>query len=180
MNFQQKLRKEIIEVLVTTLYFVLWFGVLMSLKTLYLSEYHIEVRGFSLALVGALIVAKVVLLMEHVTLGQWIRNHAVALEILLRTVLCTIGVALALLLERGFEARHEHGGFWNSVVWVFQHRDGRHVWADSIGVGAALLAYNTLRAIRRHLGEGRLHRVFLSPPASEPSAHAPSDLTRTP
>jgi hypothetical protein len=167
MSLRQKLNREIWEFFVTTLYFALCFGVLVLLKRLYLSEYQIQVPGVSLALVSALIVAKVVLLMEHVTLGQWVRKHAVGLDVILRTILYTIGVAVALLLERGFEARHEHGGFRAGVAWVFQHREMHHVWADTIAVGAALLAFNALSAVRRHLGEGRLHRLFLAPPAQE-------------
>ena len=164
MSFREKLAHEVRVVVVTTAYFAAWFGVLMALKQLYLADYQIQFRGLSLALVSALIVAKVVLVLEHVTLGQWVRQHAVAVDVLLRTLLYTLGVAVMLLLERGFEARHEHGGFDAGVVWVFQHRDMHRVWADTIGVGCAMLCFNALTAVRRHLGEGQLHRVFLSPP----------------
>jgi hypothetical protein len=164
MSFRQKLVREIRMVFVATLYFAVWFGVLMALKRLYLADYHIKSRGLSLALLGALVVAKVVLLMEHVTLGQWVRNHAVAVDVLLRTLLCGVGVFVVVLLEKGIEGRHEHGGFAASVAWVFQHRDMNHVWADTIAVTSALLGFNALGALRRHLGEGRLHRLFLSPP----------------
>ncbi len=173
MSFRQKLAHEFRVVVVTTLYFALWFGALVALKRLLLADYQIQFRGLSLALVSALIVAKVVLLLEHVTLGQWVRNHAVAVDVILRTLLYTVGVAAVLLLERGFEARHEHGGFGGGVAWVFQHRDMNHVWADAIAVGCALLGFNTLSAIRRHLGEGQLHRVFLSPPVERSKAQEP-------
>jgi hypothetical protein len=164
MSFRQKLVKEFRVVVVTTVYFAVWFGLLVLLKRLYLADYQIQFRGLSLALVGALVVAKVVLLMEHVSLGEWIRNHAVAVDVILRTFLEALGVAVVLLLERGFEARQEHGGFVPGVTWVFQHRDMHHVWADTIGVSGALLGFNFVSAIRQHLGEGRLHRLFLSPP----------------
>jgi hypothetical protein len=171
MSFRQKLAHELRVVAVTTLYFAVWFGVLVTLKRLLLADYQIQFRGLSLALVSALIVAKVVLLLEHVTLGQWIRQHAVAVDVLLRTLLYTFGVAVVLLLERGFEARHEHGGFGAGVAWIFQHRDMHRVWADTLAVGCALLVFNAVSAVRRHLGEGRLHRVFLSPPVEGSKAH---------
>ncbi len=167
MSFRQKLGKEIVAVLLTTLYFAVCFGILVLLKRLYLFEYHIKFRGLSLALLGALIVAKVVLLMEHVTLGQWIRKHALVVEVVLRTILYTIGVAVALFLERGFEVRHEHGGFLAGVAWVFQHREMHHVWADTIAVGASLLIFNTVTAVHHNLGHGRLHRLLLTPPAEK-------------
>jgi hypothetical protein len=166
-RFRQKLWKEVREVGLTTLYFAACFGVVVLLKRLYLAEYHIQFRGMSVALISALLVGKVVLLLEHVTLGQWVRKHAVVLDVVLRTLLYTFGVLVALWLERGFEARHEHGGFGAALVWVFQHRDMHRIWADTIAVGAALLAFNVLRAVRHHLGEGQMHRVFMSPPHAE-------------
>jgi hypothetical protein len=167
MSLRHKLVKEFRVVAVTTFYFAICFGLLVLLKRLYLAEYQIRFRGLSLALLSALLVGEVVLLLEHVTLGQWVRNHAVAIDVVLRTLLYTFGVLVVLVLERGFEVRHEHGGFAAGIVWVFQHRDMHHVWADSIAVGAALLAFNALSAVRRHLGEGRLHRLFLEPPVDE-------------
>jgi hypothetical protein len=177
MSFRQKAGKEMREVAVLTLCFFIWFGVLILLRRLYLAEYEIQFRGLSLALVGALVVAKVVLVLEHVPLGQWVRQHAAAIDVILRTLLYTLGVFVAILLERGFEARHEHGGFGAAVVWVFQHRDFHHVWADALGVGCALLAFNVLAVVRRHLGEGRLHRLFLSPLPGELRAEADSGRT---
>src|SRR5215831_15502769 len=102
MSLRQKLGKEIREVTMVTLGFFIWFGVLILLKRLYLAEYQIRFRGLSLALLGALVVAKVVLVMEHVPLGQWVRQHAAGVDVILRTLLYTLGVFVVLLLERGF------------------------------------------------------------------------------
>jgi len=176
-RWHHKLVEEIRAVVIATLYFAVCFGVLMVLKRLYLADYEIKFHGFSLALVGALIVAKVVLLMEHVSPGQWVRRHAVAVGVILRTSVQTLGVAIALLLERGFEARNEHGGFVSGVTWVLQHRDVHRVWADTIGVGCALFGFNVLSALQRHLGEGQLSRLFLSRPSGnserKPAAGSP-------
>jgi hypothetical protein len=69
MNLRQKLKDEIRAVAVATLYFAAWIGVLVLLKTILLAEDRIEFHGWSLALVGALVLAKVVLVLEHVPLG---------------------------------------------------------------------------------------------------------------
>src|SRR5689334_16442722 len=87
MSFTQKVKKEMIEVGITTLCFFVWFGVLVLLKRLYLAEYEIKFKGLSLAFVGALVVAKVVVVMEHFSLGQWIRSHPAFIDVLLRTLL---------------------------------------------------------------------------------------------
>src|SRR5215471_10733365 len=167
MSIRNKVVEELRAVLVTTFYFAVCFGLLVLLKRLYLAEYEIEFAGLSLALVGALIAAKVVLVMEHVSLGQWVRNHAALVEVLLRTLLYSIGAFAVLLLEKGFEARHEHGGFVAGVTWVFQNREVHQVWADTIGVGCAMLLFNSMSVMQRQLGKGYLRRLFLSRPQGD-------------
>jgi hypothetical protein len=167
MAFKEKLVEETRAILKTTLYFAVCFGVLMSLKRLYLEDYEIQFRGLSLALLGAVVVAKVVLVMEYVPLGTWLKSHPAILEVFLRTVLYSIGVFAVLLLERGFEARHEHGGFVPGVIWVIQHRDMHRVWADTLGVGCALFGFNALTVVQKNLGEQKLHQLFLSVPGNK-------------
>ena len=163
MSLAQRLGHEIKVVGLTTLYFALWLGMLILLKKLILSEYQIEFYGLSMALIGALIVAKVVLVMEHIPLGAWLRQQAAWQDVILRTALYGLGVLVVLLLEKAFEARHEYGGFGPALTGVFQHADIPHVWASAIGVTAALLVFNVLSVIRRHLGAGGLLRLLLSP-----------------
>ena len=149
------------------LYFAVWIGVLALLKTLILVEYRIEFHGLSLVLVGALVLAKVVLVLEHVPMGAWIRTRPALLDVVLRTVLYAFGVFVVLLLEKTLEGRHEHGGFVPALLWVFQSVDGYHVWANGICLSGALLGYNVLSVLRRYLGKGALFRLFLKPLPNE-------------
>jgi len=160
-------KREVEVVALTTLYFATWFGALVVVKKLILDEYHIEFRGLSIALLGALVIAKVVLVLEHVPLGQWVERHAAALDVVLRTLLYSLGVAVVLLLEKAFESRHEAGGFAAAALSVFEHRDIPHVWANTICISGALLVFNALAVLRPHLG-GKLIPVYLKPPPREP------------
>jgi len=162
-TLQQKLKDEIKAVAVTTLYFATWLGCLVLLKKFILAEYQIAFHGLSVALIGALVLAKVVLVLEHVSLGTWVRTHTALIDVVLRTVLYAFGVFVVLVLERAFEGRHEYGGFGSSMMALFRHAQDHHVWANTICLTSALLGYNVLSVIRRHLGEGGLIRLFLSP-----------------
>ena len=73
MSITQKLKHEIVIVISLTFYFACWFGALVLLKYLLLSEYQIAFTGLSVALIGALVLAKVVL--EHVPLGAWVQTR---------------------------------------------------------------------------------------------------------
>src|SRR5262245_56064771 len=167
MSLKQKMAEELKAVVLTTLYFAIWFGALVTLKRLILADYQIAFRGWSLALMGALVVAKVVLILEHVSLGQWLRSHPAVFDVIVRTLVYTVGVFIALLLEKAFEARHEYGGFGQALLHVFEHRDMPHVWANTICVGFALLVFNALSILRRHIGREQLIGLFLAPPPQE-------------
>jgi hypothetical protein len=164
MNLRHKAIDEIKAVLLTTLYFAVWFGILMALKRLILAEYQIGFVGFSAALIGALVVAKVVLILEHVSLGPWVREQPAIVDVLLRTLLYAVGVFLVLVLEKAFEVRHEFGGVASALSNIFHHRDMPHVWANTIAVSSALLGFNALTILRRRLGNEEFTALFLSPP----------------
>ena len=178
MSLRQKLKNETRAVALATLYFATWIGVLVVLKELVLAEYRIEFHGLSLVIIGALVLAKVVLVLEHVPLGAWIRTKPALLDVILRTALYAFGVLVVLLLEKAFEGRNEHGGFGPSLISVLQHAEVHHIWANAICLSGALLGYNALSVVRRHLGEGGLIRLFLSPVPEESRATQPEALTR--
>lgn len=167
-NMNKKLTDELQALAIAMLYFAAWIGMLVLLKKLVLAEYSIEFRDWSIALLGALILTKVVLVLEHIPLGWWVRKQPAVVDVIVRTALYGVGVLAVLLLEKAFDGRHEHGGFVPSLMSVFQHADIYHVWANLICLSGALLGYNLLSVIRQQLGGRELIRAFLSPLAKEP------------
>ena len=163
MSFRQKLIHELEELTVIWLYFVVWMGVFIALKKLILSEYHIAFNGLSAALVGGLILAKVVLIFRNIPLNRWTRERPAWVDTVLRTVLYGGGVVVVLLLEKAFEGRHEYGGFTASLKSLFQHADIDHVWANAICITGALLVYNAFSTVGRQLGDGALAGAFSEP-----------------
>lgn len=168
MGIKEKLKHELKAVGLAMLYFVCWIAVLILLKQLVLAEYEIAFHGLSLAVIGALILAKVVLVLEHVSLGEWIRSQPAWVDVILRTALYAVGLIVVLLLEKGFEARHEYGGFIPALAAMFQSANAHHVLANAISLSGALLGYNVLNVLRRNLGEGALLKMFLAPLPLEP------------
>lgn len=169
MGASEKLVHELEELTIAGLYFGSWLGMLVILKKLVLSEYNIEFVGLSAALIGTLVLAKVVLILEHVPLGKWTLHRPAWVDVVVRTGLYSFGVLVVLLLEKGFEGRHEHGGFVASLTALFHNADLNHVLANTICLSGALLGYNALSVVRRSIGERGFIRLF-STPLSEISA----------
>jgi hypothetical protein len=163
MAWQQKLKDEIKALGIAGTYFGCWIAAMLLIKFLILAEYRIDFAGWSAILVGALILSKVVLILEHVSLGTWVRTQPAWADVILRTVLYSVGAAVVLILEKGFEGRHEYGGFGPAVQQLFQQTDVHHVWVNIVCLSGALMGYNALSVVRRHLGAGGLARLFSIP-----------------
>ncbi len=162
-GFMARLAAELKALGLMMLYFACWLVPLIIVKNLLLEEYQVPITRLSVAVVGALVLSKVVLVLEHVSLGDWVANRPAWVDVILRTLLYGVGVAIVLLLEKAFEGRHEHGGFWPSLGAVLEHRDINHVWINLICISAALFSFNVLAVLSRHFGEGGLLQLFGKP-----------------
>jgi hypothetical protein len=130
-----------------------WIGVLVALKGLVLAEYRIEFHGLSVALVGALVLAKVALVLE---LGASIRTRPALVDVVLRTALYAVGVLVGLVLEKAARGAARAWRSRSALMAVFQHAEVHHVWVNTIRLSGVLLGYNVMSVIRRHIGEGEL------------------------
>lgn len=166
-----RLKHELKALAVAALYFGCWIGALLMIKSLVLAEYKIAFSGWTKAIVGALILSKVVLVLEHVSLGKWEKHQPGWAHVMIRSGLYSFGVLIVLLLERGFEGRHAHGGFSEAIAAGIHGADAAHVWANTVCVGGALLGYNFLCVLRRNLGEGALLRMLSKPLPLVTSSH---------
>jgi len=176
MSIRQKLKEELWSLLEATLYFGFWIFSLLLVKILILEEYRITFNDWSAALIGVLVLAKVVLILEHVSLGAWVRRQPVWIDVLLRTSLYVAGVFVVMILEKAFEGRHEHGGFGNALVGILEHADMPHIWVNTICMTGALLGYNILTVIRSHFGAGGLVKLFLVPLVGETHTSDANDM----
>ena len=86
-SFKQKLKDEIKDFGIAALYFGCWIGALLLLKSLILAEYQIAFHRWSAAVVGALVLFKVVLVLEHASLGARVRARPAWVDVVLRTVI---------------------------------------------------------------------------------------------
>lgn len=152
--------EEVKSLAIVTLYFAICFLVVMLLKQLLLAEYGIRFSGLTTAIVVALVTAKVVVVLRKVPLSRIYEGQPAIVDVIARTLLYTFATLLALLLERAFEGRAEHGGFLNSLTTVFEHRETSRVWATTLCVGLAFAGYHAFGVFYNALGPQEVRRLF--------------------
>jgi hypothetical protein len=163
MSFKEKVKHEIKEVGIVTLYFLVCFAIILLLKKLFLAEYEIEFNALSAAVIGALVIGKVVVILDKTAIGnRFGQSHAGYIDVLYRSLVYTFFVALVVFAEKVFHASHEAEGFIPAVRHALEKTDINHLWATVIGVFLSFIGYNVLNTISHHLGEGELVRLFFS------------------
>ncbi len=162
MSITERIRHEIREIGLVTLHFLVCFLLFLSLKKLLLAEYEIEIAVLGTAVVGALVVAKVVVLLEKTSFGDRFRSVLPFFHVLWRSGCYTAAVFVVTLAESAFDVYREgtEPGALLGVLWA--GRDFAHFLAMNLGVGLAFLIYNCFSEIDRHLGEGGLRRLFFT------------------
>ena len=160
MSVLKKILKEIRVVLRTATYFAVVFILIMIMKKLDLEDYNIEFKGLSQAIIGALIMSKVIILMDLIKPGKWVERQPPIVDVVLRTLLYTVAVAIVIILEKAFERRHEPGNFTDAIKYIFSHRDIYHVWSTVLGVSGSLFVYMAFSIVQRMLGKNGLMKLF--------------------
>ncbi len=158
----KKVLHEIIVIARTTSYFAFFFIFMIIMKKLTLKDYDIEFTGLSQALIGALIMAKVILLMQMISLGSWVQDQPPIVDTILRTLLYSVGVLVVVLLEKAFEARHNAEGFSNAIAYVLDRRDVYHVWANTLGASVSIFFFNVFAVVQRLLGKNGTYKLFFT------------------
>lgn len=160
MSFAQKLKKEIIEILLVTAYFLLCFGVLILIKKLTLAQVEIEFKGFSAALIGALVMSKVVILLDKTPLGKIYIRQALYKNVLFKSIIYTLVLTFVLFMENLIHTLLEGDTFIEAIKTIFKHRDPMQFRLILIASFFSLGSYNIIIAIRDSMDKGELIRLF--------------------
>ena len=148
-----------------TLYFLCCFLFVPVLKKLFLAQYDIAFYGVSAAVVGALIVGKVVVVLENTRAGtRFETNHPVVVSVLYKTLVYSAVVLLVVAAEKVFHAYRESHALGTAVAEVWHGRDRNRILATVLCVGLAFTAYNLFSAINRRLADGKLAAWLLGKP----------------
>jgi hypothetical protein len=152
------LKREMVEVGLVTLYFLGCFLVAVALTKLVLAEHRIEFRGLTEAVITALVLAKVVVVMDKTRAGTHFdaRVPVAAYKSLLYFA-ATFGVLFA---EKVLRAYREHDALGTAFIAVWTQRDREVILMKSLCIWLALVGYHLYAGVDRRLGKGILWRVM--------------------
>ena len=158
-GWKQRIRHELFEYWMTVLYLALYFGAFTMYRRLILAEYQISYMNYGMALIEALVLAKVILLGDLLRLGRGLENWPLIIPTLFRAIKFTIWVGVFTILEHtirgGLRGEGLAGGFGN-----FISKGKYELLASSLVVFFTFIPFFAFRELNRLLGKGRIWEAF--------------------
>lgn len=165
-TIKQRAFHEAKEGLILTLYLWAVFGLLLLHKSMILAEHHIDFAYHGLAFINALALAKVMLLVRHLNVGDQLKNAPLIYPTVLKSAFFTAVLACFKILEDALFGFFRHKSFQESIAEL-----GGGTWKGVLTlvllVFAMLIPFVGYGELGRVMGEGKLEMLFFNPRPSE-------------
>ena len=159
-----KLKHELRELIPATAFFFAAFQLLAITQALILKQYGIRVSVFLAATVGALVVAKVVLIADHVPLVNRFPEKPLIYNVAWKTTIYFVASLAVRYVEHVIHFWREsedlamaNRRLINEIVWP-------HFWGVQLWLLVLLLVYCAFREMVRALGSDRIIEMFFYKP----------------
>lgn len=150
-----------------TAYFFVAFNLIAFTTNLLAHNYWFNLASFLLASTTALIVGKVVLVVDKVRIIDKFRGAPLVQPILYKTIFYTVVVTIVRFLERILHFAFDSRGFHAATDGAMQDFSWHRFVAVQIWIFTCFLIYVTASELNALVGDGRLRRLFFHHRSSE-------------
>jgi hypothetical protein len=145
------------------LYLFFSFGIFATLKKLFLATYQIEFSALVPAVIGALALAKVVVVLDLTPVATRLDvRHPIWVAALYKTLFYCVVSAPVLFAERVWHFYRETGALGEAILEAWKRIDPNVLLAKVIIVGLVFACYHLYQGIDRRLGQNKLWHMILS------------------
>ncbi|MEX1109198.1 MAG: hypothetical protein WEC00_09830 [Dongiaceae bacterium] len=156
----QFLRREIREIIPPTIFFLIAFGLLLLTQWLVLREHGIEVWDLGRAVIGALLVAKILLIVDHFKFIDRYPEKPLIWNVLWKTFVYNVAALLFRYLEALVPLLFKGEGLGAAHRTMIAQFDWAHFAMLHMWLAVLLFAYCTARELIRHIGSAKVARLF--------------------
>jgi hypothetical protein len=156
---KQKFVHEMMEYGITFLYLAVFFGVFVWYRRLTLAEYQIVYLNYGIGLIKALILAKVVLIIDALGQGKRYEDRPLIVSVLYKTFVFTLWVLAFSLLEHAVSG-YLHGKGLQGGLDELREKGRDELLAECLVVFFVFIPFFAFKELGRVLGEESLLKLF--------------------
>ena len=167
-GLKEKAIEELKVFWIITLYLAVFLGAFTSYRRLILAEFGVAYLHYGIALIEALIIAKVILIGQAVGLGKWAEGKPLIVSVIYKSALFGVFVILFGILEHVVEGL-VHKKDWTSILHGLTDIGTYELLARMIMLIIAFIPFFAFWEIGRVLGPRKLSALFFSKRAATAS-----------
>jgi len=149
------------------LFFFSAFILIFLLFKLFVEQYSIEFSAFTKAAVAALILGKVIPLLDWAQSGRGFDSYRRVVVIGGKTVVYALVVIVLAIGERIFEAYRKQGSWSKGIDFVIANANIDRFFGLVLLISLVVGTYLTLQEINRAMGRGALFRLLFERPVDK-------------
>lgn len=146
------------------LFFFIAFGLIFLLFKLFVAQYSIEFPAFGKAAVAALILGKVIPLLDWAQFGHRFDNYRRAVVIVCKTIIYGVIVVVVGIGERIIHSVREAGNLQDGISLLIANANVDRFLGLVLLVSLVVGFYLVVQEINRAMGKGALFSLFFEPP----------------
>lgn len=155
-------KREVFEILPVVIFFVVSFNLIAFSKHLILQRQGIVYDGIVAATLGAVIVAKVVIIADRLPIMRLYRGRPLYRAILYRTIIYTVAVLAVRGLDVVVRSAIEQGSLTTGLRTIRTEFVWEHFVFVQMWVLVLFLVYVALVELRHEFGRGELAKLLFS------------------
>ena len=160
MKLLQKIKHDFVEILPPTIFFFIAFSLVLLTKRLILSEYGISWTGFGSAIIGAILVGKVVLIVDKLTFVSKFSHRQLIFSTAWKSLIYFSAAVLLQYLERIIHLLMKHESFSEANRLFVTETVWPHFWLIQMWLAVLLFFYCTMRELIRAIGREKVIQLF--------------------
>jgi hypothetical protein len=158
------LHREFVSARPVFIFFLVAFLLQLLIIKLAVAQFSIPISAFSKAVVGALLAAKAVLILDETRIGRTLEHYRKIVAVAVKTLLYGFGTLLLGYLERFLEALHRSGSLDGAVQQMIDQANLSRFMAWVLGVALIFAIYFAWSEINERMGEGAVWALFFDKP----------------
>ncbi|PSF30986.1 hypothetical protein C7H19_23460 [Aphanothece hegewaldii CCALA 016] len=163
----QSLKRELKKISSLALFFFIGFGYILLIMKLFLKEYDISAYVLSKALVGSIVAAKAVVLMEMTPWMERFQRSPRYISVLYKTFIYTLAVLVIGLIERLIDGYLKTKSLSGAIETLIHSEHFYPFLATILCIAVVFLMHNIFTEIDTYLGKGNLLKFFLNRPQTQ-------------
>lgn len=161
MKILKTLKHEFFQVLPPTVFFLTAFLLIIATQRLIMREYHIPLSGFGMAVIGALLVGKIVLVADHLPFVNKFPEKPLIYNTAWKTMIYFVAALAVRYLEHVLPLLREEGSLAAANRRILEEIIWPHFWLVQMWLLVLFFVYCAMRELVRAVGREKVIAMFV-------------------